>query len=735
VQSPNGDSAPGTFTFDAAPAAPTITALAPDHGPVTGGTVVTVTGTGFTGATGVTFDGTSGTVFTEDSDTQITVTSPAHPAGTVNVVVQSPNGDSTPGAFTYNPVTVVTAVFPNSGPEAGGTNVLITGSCFAGATAVTFGGVAATSFMIIDDADISAVVPAGTGLVDVSVTGAGDCGTGTLPGAYTYLPAPVISGLSPDHGPAAGGTIVTITGTGFYPGSSVTFDGQPATSLVVDSDTQITAATPAHTPGPVDVVVSGIGGDSAPLTYTYDPITTIDGVDPGSGPEAGGTSVTITGQCFTGATGVLFGTTPATSFTVVSDTEITAVAPAGTGTVDVTVVGAANCGTATDPGGYEYVPTPVILGIAPQQGPETGGTAVAVTGTGFTSATGVTFDGVPGTDFTVVSDTEITVTTPAHAPGAVNVVVADPLRNSDPGTFTYTPVTAIDGVNPGEGPEDGGTTVTITGQCFTGATGVLFGTTPATSFTVVSDTEITAVSPAGLGTVDVTVTGAQGCGNATDPGGFTYVPDTTPIIYGLTPTRGPEAGGTVVTITGANFTGATDATFDGTKGTSFTVDSDTQITVTSPAHAASTVNVVVHGPDNIGSNAGAFTYFAVADIGGVDPGTGPTDGGTTVTITGKCFTGATSVLFGTTPAKSFTVVNDATIRAVTPAGTGKVDVTVVGAGDCGSATLPHGFEYITAAAALARTGVDVLAGTWMSAFALMLAGLVLVAIRRRRSAE
>jgi hypothetical protein len=215
VQSPNGDSAPGTFTFDPAATAPTITTLAPDHGPVTGGTPVTITGNGFTGATGVTFDGTSGTSFTVDSDTQITVTSPAHPVGPVDVVVQSPNGNSAPQTFTYNPVTTVTAVTPNSGPEAGGTNVLITGSCFAGATAVTFGGVAATSFMVINDTTISAVVPAGTGLVDVSVTGVGDCGTGTLPDAYTYLPAPVISGLSPDHGPAAGGTVVTITGTGF----------------------------------------------------------------------------------------------------------------------------------------------------------------------------------------------------------------------------------------------------------------------------------------------------------------------------------------------------------------------------------------------------------------------------------------------------------------------------------------------------------------------------------------
>ncbi|MDJ0350033.1 IPT/TIG domain-containing protein [Cryobacterium sp. PH29-G1] len=84
-------------------------------------------------------------------------------------------------------------------------------------------------------------------------------------------------------------------------------------------------------------------------------------IDPDSGPEAGGTSVTITGWCFTGATAVLFGGVAATSFTVVDDSTITAVAPAGVGTVDVTVVGSATCGTGELTDGFEYVPAAVIV--------------------------------------------------------------------------------------------------------------------------------------------------------------------------------------------------------------------------------------------------------------------------------------------------------------------------------------------------------------------------------------
>jgi hypothetical protein len=73
--------------------------------------------------------------------------------------------------------------------------------------------------------------------------------------------------------------------------------------------------------------------------------------------------------------------------------------------------------------------------------------------------------------------------------------------------FTYVPAPAVTGVSPPSGPLSGGTTVTITGTGFTGATAVSFGTVPAASFTVVSDIQITAVSPAQSAClVDVTIT-------------------------------------------------------------------------------------------------------------------------------------------------------------------------------------------------------------------------------------
>ena len=84
--------------------------------------------------------------------------------------------------------------------------------------------------------------------------------------------------------------------------------------------------------------------------------------------------------------------------------------------------------------------------------------------------------------------------------------------------------TSVTGLSPSAGPLLGGTLVTITGTGFTRATAVDFGTNPATNLTVVSDTTITAYSPAGTGTVDVTVTTPGGTSATSTADQFTYVP-------------------------------------------------------------------------------------------------------------------------------------------------------------------------------------------------------------------
>jgi IPT/TIG domain len=166
-----------------------------------------------------------------------------------------------------------------------------------------------------------------------------------------------------------------------------------------------------------------------------------------------------------------------------------------------------------------------------------------------------------------------------------------------------------------------------------------------------------------------------------------YVP--APRLTGMTPTLGPASGGTTVTLTGDGFTGATAVDFGGLAAASYHVVSDTSITAVTPVAPAGTVHVSVTtlgGPD-VSSSIDQFTFYAQPTVTGLNPNSGPVNGGTTVTITGTGFTGATAVNFGDTPA-GFWVDDDATITAISP-GEGNPDnvsVTVVTPGGTSAVT-------------------------------------------------
>ncbi|MCI2423491.1 IPT/TIG domain-containing protein [Saccharopolyspora sp. K220] len=336
---------------------PTVTGVSPGSGPTTGGTNVTITGSAFIGATAVTFGGTSA-IFNVNSNTQITATTPARPAGAAQVRVTTPGGTSTNAVF-FNyqtpPTPTVVSVSPSSGPTAGGTVVTITGTNFSSATAVAFGGTPAASFTVNSSTQITATTPARpAGAAQVVVTAPGGTSNNTV--AFFYLNAPALVGLTPDLGPTAGGTVVTITGTDLSGATAVTFGGTPAASFTVNSSTQITATTPARPAGPAQVVVTTPGGTSNSLSFGYLSTPTITSLVPAQGPEAGGNGVTITGSNLTFTTGITFGVNTA-SFVVLSDTQIAAVAPPGTGTVLVAVATpAGNSGTLA----YNYIPAPQI---------------------------------------------------------------------------------------------------------------------------------------------------------------------------------------------------------------------------------------------------------------------------------------------------------------------------------------------------------------------------------------
>jgi hypothetical protein len=157
--------------------------------------------------------------------------------------------------------------------------------------------------------------------------------------APDFVPPPRVTGISVTSGPSAGGTSMTITGTGFSAATAVSFGDVPAASFTVGSDTSISALSPASSGGTVDVTVSNAGGTSASsaadqFTFVGQPV--VSGISPDSGPVGGGTEVTISGVALGGAIEVDFGENPA-GFTVNDDTSITAVSPAVEAVDDVTV--------------------------------------------------------------------------------------------------------------------------------------------------------------------------------------------------------------------------------------------------------------------------------------------------------------------------------------------------------------------------------------------------------------
>ncbi len=147
----------------------------------------------------------------------------------------------------------------------------------------------------------------------------------------------------------------------------------------------------------------------------------------------------------------------------------------------------------------------VAQSIAPVVGSKNGGTVTTITGVGLSGVTSVTFGGTAAVSVNVVNDTTVTCITPAHAVGVVDVVVGGAGTLS--GAFTFV---SVDRVTPSRGSVAGSTAVTVTGFGFAAATSVLFGGVAATSVVVVSNTSITAVTPAhASGSVDVEVVGVD----------------------------------------------------------------------------------------------------------------------------------------------------------------------------------------------------------------------------------
>jgi len=189
---------------------------------------------------------------------------------------------------------------------------------------------------------------------------------------------PAVEGVKPGKGPPAGGTSVSVTGKNFTGVTAVRFGANAAASFKVESATSITAVSPPFTGGNaiVDVTVTTPEGTSPiqkpgpPIGDLFEYGPTVTAVEPGAGPAGGGTAVTITGtgfesfckigSCAGPVYAVYFGSTEAESVTVNSENSITAIAPPGTGAVDVTVETGGGISPISSEDRYVYTVPPIV---------------------------------------------------------------------------------------------------------------------------------------------------------------------------------------------------------------------------------------------------------------------------------------------------------------------------------------------------------------------------------------
>jgi large repetitive protein len=387
-------------------------------GDSSGGVEIAVCGTDFGAldntSTSVTVGGAPATVVEVVSNSRLYVDVPPAASSTAaeDVIVTNPLlTTSTTSTCVANPGCVYTYTWQPPTVAAVGLTPVTATNQVSGSTTVTISAagtwttgqeVSLAGFSNHLTTGIYTITAGGSGSFNVTFDG---ITTGSGPGVVSPTPAGGV-------GPTAGGNHAIISGTNLAGTTSVLF-GSNAATYTVNSATQITATVPASTggaTGPVDVTVTNPNSTSSvtPLTDTYSYIgtPTVTGVttvaNPAGGPTGGGTSVTVTGTGFNNVSAVKFGTAPATSFLTNSLDSITAVAPAGTGTQDITVTTSLGTSTVTSADEYTY-----------------NGTLTAVGGT-------ASYSSSPGTD--------VPATATSQAGGAGTPVTVDAIGSWSAGT-------------------------------------------------------------------------------------------------------------------------------------------------------------------------------------------------------------------------------------------------------------------------------------------------------------
>ena len=599
-------------------------------------------------------------------------------------------GDADVGSYDLLPAPFrVTGIDPERGDPAGDEAVVITGVGFVSGMEVTFNDVPAQYVQAQDGERLYLRTPAGApGPADVRVIHP-DGREELMKQAFLYGVPVEVASVEPDHGPAAGGTPVTVRGTGFLDGTTVVLGGRLLINLEQLDDTTVIGITAGGAPGPVDVIATNaVGAAQSADLFRYEAPVALYAIAPAFGASAGGDSVVLAGSGLSHDAEVQF--LPADGEARVAEitgwnesgSRLQLRSPAGpVGAADV-VVSVPGQGSVRLAGAWswrseapEQAPL-ALVGVHPNTGAAAGGESVLLV------TTGLPADAAPAVHFGEATaavlgvDTEtglVAVQSPAGGPGRVDVsLTVDGERVAADDGFLYRASVALASVTPSAGTAEGGTEVVLRGVGFGPSAFVRFGALAAAAVEVVDEETIVCRTPPGSpGWVDVVVSFDDEALDA--PAGSTYrLADAFEYEFGgtalfaVSPTRGSVAGGTYVELYGAEFPTRPLVRFGSWQAEDVTRVSPSKIVAYTPmVREAGALDVGVSGPEGAGVLLWGYAFF---DPMGDGVGTwGPTvDGAINVTVldaeTDEPLPGAFAML-GTaaeTPYQGWTDVNGQT---------------------------------------------------------------------------
>ncbi len=480
--------------------------------------------------------------------------------------------------------------------------------------------------------------------------------------------APTVTSVSPNNGSTAGGTAVTITGTKFVAGAVVAFGGKAATNVVVVSETQISAMTPAGSAGVVTVAVTNTGGPSGNLangfSYVSAPATPTALT---CGPSTLGPNATST------CTVSLNNAAPAggSSVTLASNNSALGVP------TSVTVAAGASSGTFTAKTG-----TLISANQSATITAKLNGVSQSATVNLIVAATISYVQGNSATPQTAQSMVSVPFTA-AQSAGDLNVVVV----GWNDSTAVVSAVTDTKG-NPytravGPTVQSGTASQSIYYAKNITAAGAGANTVMVTFATAAVSADIRILEYAGADPSNpVDVTAASSGNSVTSSSGAAATTNATDLLFSAnlvqTTTTGPGSGFTERLLT----------TPDGD------IAEDQMATATGSYSATAPLSSA--GPwimQMVAFRAASSGGTVAPTVTSVSPNSGSTAGGTAVTITGTKFAAGAAVTFGGKTATNVVVVSGTQISATTPAGSaGAVTVTVTNSGAL-SGNLANGFSY------------------------------------------